>query len=87
MVFAGTFIDVAPPRASQLRIVVCAIYLASEVPTQCAADEDVRSKVLLAGHASHRHCRCKTVCRQLREWPRIFMSHYTGHGPRNGRVF
>src|SRR5579863_1655419 len=63
-----------------------AIYLAAEIPTQRAADDHVRGKMLLGGDAGDGHRGCQPIRRHLTEPPWIFVGPHTGNGPGNRRV-
>src|SRR5205085_1437540 len=46
---------VSPCTSTEMRIMMCAIHLASEVPAQQTSNYRIRREVLLACHACHGH--------------------------------
>src|SRR2546426_633929 len=85
--FCGLLPKVAPGFAAQFRIVVSAIHLPAEVPTDRAANERIGGEVLLAGDAGERYGRSQAVSKELCQRPGILMGENTSRGPGNGGVF
>src|SRR5262249_8258684 len=77
------FDEIAPRSTSKFRVVTGAIDLPAEVPTERTTYYDIRGEMLLTRNACQGDGRCKSVRKELRQWPRILVRQHAGDGPRN----